>query len=302
MKIVLSRKGSDSSWGGGPSMRLGSELISFPIPEPCAKETRCTDMSHLRYRDLPERNDIGAFHQYLPKVRPDMCVHLDPDIRPELRGTNRAAPGALGQSMSAGKHLRNHELGPNDLFLFFGWFRDFALDATEGYTAKGPDQHAIWGWLQIDSVVNLEDESQKRRVLKEFSHHPHVCRKTTNSSATLYVARKQLSFNPALSGSGVFPWSQDLCLTECSGNEVTRTHWCVPSFFQQTGLTYHSAEKLSQAQVCPNNKEFIHFVSASRGQEFVFPRDGRLDIQNNKTKAAVHRWVTQLFKNVVSVS
>ena len=51
-------------------------------------------------------------------------VHLDPDID---RSADNRLPGwrpALGQTGAAQTHLEGQGVGPGDVFLFFGWFRE----------------------------------------------------------------------------------------------------------------------------------------------------------------------------------
>jgi hypothetical protein len=292
-KIVLSRKGSDSTWGGGPSLIVDNELISLPIPEH-GDGKNCKDPSHLRYRHLRARNDIGPYHNYLRLTSHDSCVHLDPDIRPILRSRNQKSPGALGQSGSAARHLINNNIAKNDLFLFFGWYRLFEPNQNGNYQAQGPNQHLIWGWLQVDKVVDLTNRLEKNQLRCEgFDHHPHVYRTKTNSADTLYIARETLSFDQSLPGHGVFRWSEKLCLTQQCSHNSARTSWCVPSFLQKTGLTY-LGKRLNEAQRCPENKKRIHLTATGVWQEAIFPSQSSSDNAQNKS---IQNWLVDLFEH-----
>ena len=100
MKIILSRKGFDSSNGGSPSpiMPDGS-LLSMPIPSD--NSARYTDLHYhgLSYSDL--------LHQLNPKFVYDHC-HVDPDIREDVwAGRIPNWKPAFGQVNSAQGVLMN---------------------------------------------------------------------------------------------------------------------------------------------------------------------------------------------------
>ena len=91
-RIILSRKGSDAAWGGRPSLRLGTELVSLPIPESAARAAAARLAGEgTRYRDLPSHAQLGPLHEHLRGIVADDYVHLDPDLRPELRPDLRPA-------------------------------------------------------------------------------------------------------------------------------------------------------------------------------------------------------------------
>ena len=81
MKIILSRKGFDASYGGFPSPVFeNGKMISLPIPTIDKQETSIT------YDDLsPLGVNLGSLFKQLgkePKVKNPVAkyVHLDPDI------------------------------------------------------------------------------------------------------------------------------------------------------------------------------------------------------------------------------
>ena len=114
MKIILSRKGLDSSAGGKPSPILRNGQI-FPIPIPTTDKN-----SPHRYCDVFVNNRsasdmlsiIGA-----KKLHANTNCHFDPLLNLDI--------GLFGQAGSAQRELDNLGVGEGDLFLFFGWFRDF---------------------------------------------------------------------------------------------------------------------------------------------------------------------------------
>lgn len=145
MKIVLSRKGFDSSSGGGPSPIVDGVPISLPIP--AAK-----GMPGPTYGSL----GLGA--------------HVKLASRGKLTGRARAHHDPMftgdgtclfGQHGAAQSHLENRGVGAGDLFLFFGLFRD----------GQEPSHHRIFGWLWVEDVVRhgnaaMEDLAEQG--------HPHA--------------------------------------------------------------------------------------------------------------------------------
>lgn len=123
MKIILSRKGFDSSAGGYPSPLLVEEkqLLSFPIPDD-GIDTGVTykDLvfkDNITYADI--MNDLGI------KGFENKYVHLDPDLKQStLKNRDSGWRGIFGQCNSSQSHLSNQNVEEGDLFLFFGWFRE----------------------------------------------------------------------------------------------------------------------------------------------------------------------------------
>ncbi len=136
MRLILSRKGFDSSSGGCPSPIFpDGTMISLPIPD---------KRSPVRYRDLTWRGrNLGDVVEALArgKVKRTFGAHLDPDLR---RGALRRPAGwraSLGQIGAAQGHLRKQRVVPGDLFLFWGLFR--AVDADLRWA--GRPEHRILG-------------------------------------------------------------------------------------------------------------------------------------------------------------
>ena len=118
MKLILSRKGFDSSAGGVPSPILpDGRIVSLPIPD---------KQSPISYSEIMfNSKSIAALVFELTKGRipSHYRAHLDPDLVP---GSFPRLPGwrpLFGQTGAAQGHLRNNSIGPGDLFLFFGLFR-----------------------------------------------------------------------------------------------------------------------------------------------------------------------------------
>lgn len=222
-RIILSRKGFDKSTGVLPSPILSDgRMISLPIPQypngvrkPGKPKTTVT----TRYRDL--LGDGAAFSAYLEQqtsrrrnpITGDTIVHLDPDLRPELRSDNTAVTSLLfGQDAGAQGHLRNQCVEEGDLFLFYGYFKLCPADAFPDLRGKPyigshiPDQeqHVIWGWLQVKTkcMVPAEDGSIPSEVAWA-THHPHVQQPVATNNC-IYIGTDSLSFRPKIAGAGVF--------------------------------------------------------------------------------------------------
>lgn len=156
MKVILSRKGFDSSAGGCANPILpDGRLVSFPIP---------SALDHVPYEDL--RSPSGrSYAQLLSELGGDRKIagrgaHLDPQLeRPS--GATDAWRGSLGQIGSAAEHLRNQGVGPGDLFVFYGWFRHTVEVAGTLRFTRDPGVHLIFGYLQVEEVLRLgaEDET-----------------------------------------------------------------------------------------------------------------------------------------------
>jgi Nucleotide modification associated domain 3 len=287
-RIILSRKGWDSTWGKKPSPIVDGKLISLPIPEHLDSECCYTRSypEHIKFRDLgaSEVDDfVGEFR--------DRCVHLDPDIRPHLRKAGASRDGFFfGQGGSAQRHLNNQDVCKGDLFLFFGWFKGLSAKTTK---PEIRDQHAIWGWLEIGEKYDVLSQSDAKR-LHFASHHPHVTHwmdekgnpKTNN---TLYSAPDRLSMCPKFKGAGIFDHSQS---TELTRKGESRSRWEMPSFVKKAGMTYHT-KRIPKNLAIKDGK--IHFESAPIGQEFVTPGSQRPF--ETAEKLEVGEWLKDLFKS-----
>src|SRR5689334_22542724 len=114
MKLILSRKGFDSSAGGCANPILpDGRLVSFPIP---------SALDQVRYENL--RSPCGrSYAQLLSELGGDRKIagrgaHCDPQLEPP-EGATEAWRGSLGQIGTAAGHLRNQGVGPGDIFIFY---------------------------------------------------------------------------------------------------------------------------------------------------------------------------------------
>lgn len=218
MKVILSRKGFDSTNGGILSPIIDNRImLSLPIPSKDRKK------DNIKYEELicdgvgldKILHDLG----YDLNKQPD-CCHLDPD----LVESRRKEPvkdwcPAFGQINQAAGYLRNCYVEEGDLFLFFGNFRHVVKNeaGVYQYVRKGMDNkdvyfgkpiQAIWGYMQVGKVVYEAEE------IRKFYWHPHSCvERNRESNNTIYLATEKLTFAPEIPGCGIFDYDPKRVLT-----------------------------------------------------------------------------------------
>lgn len=282
MKIILSRKGFDSSAGGVPSPILPEgRIVSLPIPDP---------RSPVRYGEIgSEGRDIAALVSNLTggRIRRSSRAHLDPDLLAGDRPRPCGWRPVFGQEGAAQGHLHNQGVGPGDLFVFFGLFqRVLWRRGRYRFDRKAPRVHLIWGWLQVDSVIAVDDcpESIRTRI----GNHPHLARPLDRSN-TIYLARRSLTLpdgsSPGLPGSGHFRrLSSSRVLTDPVS--LRPGLWRLPVWFAPGDagdtLSYHRRKNRWR-----HDGDQVLLQSAGRGQEFV------LDTAH---RPPVTAWLRELFE------
>ena len=155
MKIILSRKGFDSSNGGCPSPILpDGTLLSMPIPSNDAESYDDLCYNGETYSDI--------LKQLKPNHRePFLNCHVDPDIRDNNRKAAIAGwKPAFGQCEAAQGLLSNAGVEKGDIFLFFGWFRQVVkhngsyrfVSRNNGGFYDHADMHIIYGYMQVGDI------------------------------------------------------------------------------------------------------------------------------------------------------
>lgn len=264
MRVILSRKGFDSAYGGIPSPILPgtNQLISLPIP---------SKKDSITYSDLLLK-DYGNYYSLISSlqrnkrkhiIQPSDTCHLDPDIYPVMKRLKNWKP-LFGQIGASQTHLQDNFIGKNDLFLFFGWFRHttmkdqhLSFDKDRKYSL-----HILFGYFQVDQVL-----TNKSEIASWMTYHPHIQSQDRflNKTNCIYVAKDHLSWNKDVPGAGPFEYlDQSLILTakDKEGNYLSRSKWFFTTnypFGKKIAMTYHTKKSWQKD----------YFQSASIGQEFI---------------------------------
>ena len=260
-RIILSRKGFDSKAGGTASPIFSNgKLFSIPIPQ--------ASPSPKKYKDLDFDGISGTqlLKEVSAKVLPNDYCHNDPLLNESI--------GIFGQASSSQTELKNRGVGPGDLFLFFGWFKNFSNN--------GNDVHHLFGWLQIEKII--EGTSEIMKYLKEKNiEHPHGYGDTSRfTNNTLYVAKNNLEVlgkKFKAKGHGLFKQThQKLVLTE---KNRSRSRWKLPSkYFKKTDSLFLNRMKWQNKNACT-------IFYKGFGQEFI------LDVETNPS---VKKWALDIIK------
>ncbi len=274
MKIILSRKGFDSTAGGIPSPIMpGEKLLSLPIPV-LSNDENGTSYRELRFDGQPLDQIIHQLWNTPRRPHPFQYeqAHLDPDLDPgRFVRPRRDWEPTFGQTGRPQGHLRNEEVGVGDLFLFYGWFKRAELENGEWrYVRRATDLHVIFGWLHVGERLRVNQGEAGNRI----PYHPHI-RNTDlyGDDNTIYVARDKLNLNgkdSAIAGAGIFSQFND-ALRLTAPDEHRRSYWRLSRWFYpfgnrpRTPLTCHG-----NPHRWTLNNDHVILRSVSPGQEFVF--------------------------------
>lgn len=297
MKVIFSRKGFDSSYGGFPSIILpDGQMISFPIPEKGKKKTMnetdskikgieaenlkfiLADKKELSLKEIFEKYNIqkikipgntpteqeveNTIFHYDPQIQNVVQRIYDQDNNKIINITNEYA--AFGQSRAAASHLLNQKISKDDVFLFFGTFKWTGKDKK-----NRKEFHALWGYMIVDDVFNIDNEFTHFNGIEDYNNpsskypnlkfHPHYNNKKHEGKKNIIICSKRF---------GTFIFDEDkLKLTE---NDSTKSHWKIPNFWKISDKN----AKITMTYNTNNLEEILDdgnlkIKSASIGQEFV---------------------------------
>lgn len=254
-KVILSRKGYDSTYGGGSSPIMpNGDLISIPIPANDKEEG--IPYAEIRYGD---KSYLQLMEELGMKIPENKICHFDPDL---IRGAyNRAEKwnGIFGQQGAALSHLQNQEVEKGDIFLFFGSFKRTWLSDKLRYE-KDHERHIIFGYLVIGEIIEIEDESS---VI--YKDHPHYVNKEVyKPQNTVYIANNDNDF-------GAFKYREELVLTK---NGYLKSVWELPMIFHPlngTNMSRHTEKAFEKRDGT------LLFQSQGIGQDFVM--SGNIEIE-----------------------
>lgn len=289
MKIILSRKGFDSCYGGAPSpIFQDKSIVSLPIPETSYSK------SGFRYKDikskdnvivkvieslnLPVNNDIISVSPDAPKDRlnGEHLAHLDPDLVYSSRDREKGWRGLLGQDQAAMGHLINQEVGANDLFLFYGYYQKMDIaDGSYRIVPKSQPIHLIWGWLQVEACVKVVDiEAGRYPQYSWTKYHPHFHHNAKPcSNNSIFIAKEYLEIdglpNNSVSGYGAFnKYHKTRQLTDPDDTNPNhlRSYWRLPECLhtgEQCPLSYNHKREWTKSG------GYARLKSYPRAQEYV---------------------------------
>ena len=302
-RIVLSRKGFDSSSGGSPSPIFpDGRILSLPIPAPPRYPK-----SSRRFRDVSwDGSSLSPLVECLSNVRGKCWCHLDPDIRTNAVQRQPGWRPAFGQVDGEQTHLDRQGVDRGDLFLFFGTFRQVEEDGTGHWrqVRSAPKVHMLFGWLQVQEVLSLRTDADYDRALFKYpwlSDHPHFhgsfkqraynLRKLPNN--TVYLSTPKLNIEGIdVPGGGVFQNEDSrIVLTDSEevekGASCRRSFWRLPEWFWPA----HGPPRCSRSvRLRRRDTAWIHVDSWGRGQEYV------IDVHD--IPDAANKWVHYLFEDV----
>ena len=191
MRVVLSRKGLDTSFGSNAGNMLlfnedktKAQLIMLPIPELDSRNDYCELSDYWReYGDsdkfLKFFDNYKFLGQYYPLSRTanrlekcsleikdgEYCLarcHPDPNINNFYM--KKDFLGSLGQVGQAQSHLANekNKIGVGDIFIFFGLFNE-CIDkgATINLDSK-QKKHIMFGYLQVGNIIRTNEFYDER--------------------------------------------------------------------------------------------------------------------------------------------
>ncbi|MGB3797360.1 MAG: hypothetical protein WA957_13785 [Alteraurantiacibacter sp.] len=221
MRTVFSRKGFDSSAGGGPSPIVDGRPLSLPIPANGGlSRTSYTNLGLGEHAALASRGRVKAA---------DLCHH-----DPMFLSGKRAV---LGQCGAAQTHLERQGVGMGDCFIFFGLFRE------DG----GRPHHRIFAYLQIEEVLPLADAPSARLEELAAVGVPHAIGLHA-ANDTAYIGTGQVA-------------QQAGDALRLSVPEGPPSLWQVPQWLFETGLSYHHREDRwredGQLQSVSRGQEFV---------------------------------------------
>ena len=283
MKVILSRKGVDSKYGGYPITLNPDCFYSIPIPD--NKE------NDFEYKNLNVKGENLLEKIYKCKKcklnnNDYTKCHLDPlifpfdNIKDEYEKTKKEFIGTFGQCGVAQSHLCKNNVGVNDIFLFYGWFEYYAEKNKKNYNIN-----VIWGYLQIDKIIHLNKENSKEWQ-QRFPYQPHCIYDNYKnvSNNNLYIAKKWFNDDEKnnIKGFGLFDFKKanenglannPLVLTSTEDYNTKRTNWRIKDIGEislknkQIGLSWNK-DRIIDSNGC--------FTASPIGQEFIFQKNDNI--------------------------
>ena len=244
MKVVLSRKGMDSTAGGMASPILpDGMLLSLPIPDKAGGQS----YGGLSYKGQSYHAIIHQLNSSFDFSKKGIC-HFDPDIYENITGRPKGWKPAFGQSGISAGHLDRLGVGIGDIFLFYGMFQKTERRGSCGlsYVRGFPARHIIYGYMEVGGIL------REKQDIEQYFWHPHSMN-AARPHNRLYVPKRY----------GTFRYCESLVLTK--KEQHSRRLWRLPSFFADDGISVSWQGKNRPVL----NGAYAELNSSRRGQEFV---------------------------------
>ena len=280
-KLILSRKGFDTSTGGIPSWIYEGKTYSIPIPEAGTGVFYDKLQFKEQYSYLKVLRDLG--------VKCYSEAHLDPDLQKGILANRHPNwQAAFGQHGAALSHLLQSHLAvkAGDIFLFFGWFREIELHKGKfRYVKSAPEIHQIFAWLEIAEIVTIGSKNPP----VSLSWHPHLvfAQEYDRGDNAVFLGKERSTWFEGEKGVGHFQFHPDLTLSYLGGDTYKRSLWKLPNAFFKKGLCTLSYHENRRGESIGGLKGHKLLQSVARGQEFITP-----------TSKALAQWVKSLQKHI----
>ena len=264
MKVILSKKGLDSSFSSKPVLIVDNEMVFMPIIAIEEQELKYSQIKLGNSNMLTNLKNLvdGTFYINDKKVEitKDSRCHLDPQLINYFGCENFR--GSFGQIKSSQKHLKNNNVQEEDLILFYGWYKD----KNDKLHTNG--KNVFFGYMQIGEIINVSnlDEKQRKEYEKQYSwlkYQPHWKNKDIYSQKdnnTIYIAREFCTFDDTIKGYGMFKYDKALDLTADDKN--AKSCWKIPPLAglktsRKGGNGKNSFNELGQFRAPSRNQEIV---------------------------------------------
>ena len=297
MKVILSKKGLDSTYGGYAIDldrmldKTHNKMLYIPMPMLDNKDDKgrkykdiqsnycngstflelykkfANDKAKIKVRgktyDIDDKNIFCHPDPYILELyKNETLSGFDKNKEFNIHSINQGV-SSFGQAGKAAPHLNGQSVGEGDLFLFYS-----------SYKRNNKYIHAIWGYLEVGKVIECSElsDDDKNFWLNQLGDQPHKSVIATPCDDVIYVAKRgNLSFNPKFPSNGLFTFSEKLILTD--ENENSRTFWRVPDLSGVTpswngGKSFStSATKKGKLRVSCCGQEFV--MNDKRAEKWV---------------------------------
>lgn len=279
MKIILSRKGFDSKYGGYSNIIFeDGRMLSLPIPENEDKFKHQLTYHEIFFKKGDSYKSLFNRLGHNKITDDKKRVHLDPDLQfNTLKQRPPSWKPAFGQAGNAQKFLKEHLENEDVLFLFYGTFQKVFKKAEQfEYSVEHPF-HAIFGFLYANKE-NQFDLSVKRNETETetiLGYHPHLSHSKPYNCIYLATGNKQLGEN-FKSGAGTFMFNEKLRLTKLG---YKKSYWQLPRFFENAIIKNENKKEF----FFPENyldDDYCLMQTPSPAQEFLILSDPQNQIQD----------------------